>query len=118
MVLTILGLAFVIIGTYFVYKNAGDYGRNAVLWAALTFLVGIGLQWIFPVFLVFIWLMILLVTGSSQIEAQSTVLSYSFLLTIGSLLLSGVAVLMILRYVSQMPNEMAAVNPPVPPTFN
>jgi hypothetical protein len=118
MILTILGLAFVIIGTFFVYKNSQDYGRNAPLWAVITFLVGIGIQWFFPAFIVIIWLVLLLLTGSDQIQAQTTVLSYSFLLTIGGLLFSAVVVLWILRFVSQMPSEKETVSPPSPPKFD
>lgn len=116
MFLSIIGIAFVIIATYFVYKNATDYGRNAPIWALITFVVGIGLQWVFPIILMIILSVVLLVTGSSQMQAQSSLMFYAGFIGIGSLVLSGVVVLLILKFVSKMPEEKTFVKPPSPPT--
>jgi chromate transport protein ChrA len=115
MFLSIIGIVFVIVATYFVYKNANDYGRNAPLWAVITFFVGIGLQWVFPIIMVILLGIILLLTGSSQMQVESSLMFYAGFVGIGSLVLSAVAVLLILKFVSKMPEEKSFVKPPSPP---
>jgi hypothetical protein len=118
MFLTILGIAFVVIVTFFVHKNAVDYGRNAIIWALITFFTGITLQWLIPivfmVFLMFFWTL----TGSSLSEAQDTLRDYSFLISIGGLILSVIMLFLILKIVSKMPEEKDFNKPPLPPTFS
>ena len=61
--LSILGLIAVFIAAYFVYTSARDTGRNAVGWSLLTVAVGIGLQIILPMVIIFIIAAVMMISG-------------------------------------------------------
>jgi len=115
--INILGLAFLIVFTIFAYKTAKDYERNAVGWALLTFGTGFVIQIILPVVLVFVLAIVMTINGSSPAQVNEDI-PY-FTITIAGLVLSFISGLLILRYLSKIPEEKPYVAPPAPPTdFN
>jgi len=118
MIITILGLAVVVISTYFVYKTAKDYGRNAALWAIGTACLGLGCQWILPFIIFIVMTFIYMATGiSNSLDLQSRIIEWAFAVTIGCLLLSGVAMWFMLKKVSVLSDEPVINAPPPPPSF-
>ena len=117
--LSILGIVVIIVATYQVYKTAGDTGRNAALWAIITFLIGAGLQIALPIIAVMIIGVIYLVSGTPEARLQEALSGLSIVITLVCLVLSFVGVWLILRQVSKIPEEKTFVAPPAPPTdFN
>lgn len=116
--LGILAMIAVFIITYYVYKSAKDYGRNAVGWAAFTFCLGFGIQIVIPLFLGIFIAIYLTMKGQTPDEIQDYVGSMSFLLGIIPMILSLVAIGFVLKYVGTMPREREIIPPPKPPTFD
>ncbi|MEP6904318.1 MAG: hypothetical protein ABJA66_21555 [Actinomycetota bacterium] len=117
MLLLILGLAIIIVVTVFAYKTAKDYGRNAIGWALIAFAVGFGIQIILPIFIVIIIAVAMTVSGSrpEQIKEDIPEITISLI----CLVLSVAAGMLILRYLSKIPEEQSFIPPPKPPeNFN
>jgi len=115
--INILGLAVLIIFTIFAYKTAKDYERNAIGWALITFGVGFVIQIILPIVIVFILAIVMTVRGNSPAQVQEDI--PVFTISIAGIVLSFVAGILILRYLSKIPEEKPFVAPPAPPTdFN
>jgi uncharacterized membrane protein len=116
--LSIIGLVIVIVATYHVYKTARDYGRNAVLWATVTFCVGFGLQFIVPFVVGLILAIVWIAQGMSVNDPaamQDRMLAPATIIGLVCLVLSVVAMWLILKKVSQVPDEPAVNAPPPPP---
>ena len=117
MILTILGLAVIIVSTYYVHKTAKDYGRNAILWSVGTFVLGIGIQWVLPILLTMVLAVIFVMQGTRNPNAiQEQLSGPAFVIGIASLVLSGVAMWLMLKMVSRLPDEPDVDMPPPPPT--
>ena len=115
--INLLGLAFLIVFTIFAYKTAKDYERNAIGWAILTFGLGFTIQIILPVVLVFILAVVMTATGSSPADVQEEI--PFFTITIAGIVLSFISGILILRYLSKIPEEKPFDAPPTPPSdFN
>jgi hypothetical protein len=117
MLLLILGLALIIVLTVFAYKTAKDYDRNAIGWAVITFAVGFGVQLILPIFIIFIVAIAMTVSGSRPQQIQENIPTFTIsIICIG---LSIAAGMLILRYLSKIPEEQSFIPPPEPPeNFN
>jgi len=117
--LSVLGIVVIVVATYQVYKAAKDTGRNAAVWALITFLAGFGLQIIVPILVVMIYAGILLNSGTPASQLEQAASTFSIIISLICLVLSFVAVWIILRLVSKIPEEKSFVAPPSPPTnFN
>ncbi len=117
--LSILGFVVIIVATIQAYKAARDTGRNAVLWAIITFFVGVGIQIVLPIIAVVIIGIIYLATGTPESQLQEAVSGLSMVIGLVCLVLSFVGVWLILKLVSKIPEEKSFVAPPAPPTnFN
>lgn len=115
--LSIIGFVFIIVVTIFAYKTAKDYERNAAGWALISIAAGLGFQIVLPIVLVFVTALIMTVSGSAVEEIQETIP----IVTIGVLgiILSVVAGFLILRHLSNVPDEPLFEAPPAPPSdFN
>lgn len=103
MVLLFLGLAAVFIATYFAGRTAREYGRSSVVWVLLALVVGFGLQFVIPIFLVFLSAVVLSLKGTSPdkiqtaLEGPATFVSYFFWV------LSIVGSFLVLKLVSRLP---------------
>ena len=117
--LSILGIVVIIVATYQVYKAAKDTGRNAVVWGLVTFVVGVGIQIGIPIIAGIILAIVWMSSGTSVPKIQEAMAAPSLVIGLVCLALSLVAVWIILRQVSKIPEERAFVSPPAPPTnFN
>jgi MFS superfamily sulfate permease-like transporter len=118
--LSIIGLVIVIVATYYTYKTAKDYGRNAVLWAIATFCVGFGVQFVVPIVIGFVLAIIWVIQGSTDpLEMQARLVGPAAVIGLICLVASLVGMWMILKKVSQVPDEPVGTTPPPPPTdFN
>jgi len=114
--LSIIGLAIVIVATYYTYKTAKDYGRNAALWAAATFGVGFGLQFVVPIVIGFVLAIIWVVQGSDPMRMQERLMGPAAVIGLICFGTSLVGMWMILKKVSQVPDEPVGSVPPPPPT--
>ena len=118
MILIVLGLTAVIVSTYLVNKTARSYGRNAFVWTVLTFVLGIGIQWVLPFILAVLLGIVFIMQGTrNQFELQQGITDWAFTISIISLALSGVAMWLTLKMVSRLPDEPVADSPPPPPTY-
>ncbi len=119
-VLTIVGLAAIVIFSKHVYSSAKDTGRNAGLLVFINIVLGLALQWILPAIAVAGLVIIMLVRGSSPeiVENELGVL-VPFAFSILGLVLSVFAMMKILSYASSYMDDSSTVanGPPPPPTF-
>ena len=115
--INILGFAVLIIATVLAYRTAKDYDRNPVVWASITFGVGFGIQIILPFLLFILIAVVMIATGSAPTQVQQDIPDLA--ITMGCLVLSVVAVFLILKHLSKIPEEKPFAAPPEPPTdFN
>lgn len=116
--LGIAGIVIIIVMTYQVYKTARDNGRNAALWALMTFGVGFGIQIIVPFFIGIVGGIVLVLQGTTDPqEIQSSMNVPSLVLEIVFLASSVYAMWLIFKRASVVPDSPVAGSPPPPPTF-
>ena len=119
MILQILGIIFVIVATYFIFKTAKENGRNPLGWALTAFGVGIGMQFIIPIILSIVVAFIFMATGTRADQLPVVIQTPSTIITFVCLGLSLVGVFMILRHISTHREEPEIDDPPPPPpTFD
>lgn len=114
--INVFGLILLIVITVFVYRTAKDYGKNAGLWALITFGIGFIVQIVLPIIFIVVLAIILMMRGMSQQQVNDSI--PSFLITVVFLILSLVAGFLILRKVAQMPEEEPFMPPPSPEEYN
>ena len=115
--LDIIGFVFIIVFTIFAYKTAKDYERNAIGWALITFVVGIVVQIILPVFILIIIAVAATAGGSSpqKIQDDIPIVTISIICKV----LSVIAGFLIVRHIAKIPEEKTFDMPPAPPSdFN
>lgn len=112
----ILGIVFVIVAPFFVYRSAKQNGHKPVFWALVALAVGIGFQVILPMIVGIILAIVLVSTGTSPTAVEATIQGYSLVIGIPCLVLSFVGVFLVARHVSKV-KEIDATAPPAPPEF-
>lgn len=118
MVLTLIGLVFIVVFAYFVAKTSKDNGRNSVGWCLACLATGFGLQWFVPLFIGIAAGVVLVMTGTPVDKIQEVFLGWAVLITIFTMVLSVVGMFLILRHVSQLPDDDPETNVPPPPVFD
>lgn len=113
--LSIIGIAVLVIATIQAYKAARDSGRSPVKWALITFGIGFGIQIILPFLIGIVIGIVWLATGSSPEQLQEAIDVPAIIIGIVCLILSVIAVFLILRYLSKIPEEKLFTPPPQPP---
>lgn len=119
--ITILAFVFIIVASFYAYKSAKDYERNAVMWAFIVFGVGFGLQIVIPFIIGIIISLVMIAGGKTLPEIQESMYSYLFIINIFFIILSIVAMFLILRYLGTVPDDdIYTPNqpPPPPPEFD
>jgi predicted histidine transporter YuiF (NhaC family) len=119
-VLTIIGLAAIIIFSIQVYRSARDNGRNAPLLAFINIAVGLAAQWLLP-FMAMVAIVIFRLAGDYSIETfDSDMAGYALLLSFVGFVVSIVGMLQILKKASKIVEQSFDVSdgPPPPPDFN
>lgn len=118
MILQLFGLIAVFIATYFVFKTSRENGRRAGLWAAGTFAVGIGTQFVLPMIVGIILGVYLILTGESPERLAEVIGNWAILIGMTCIGLSFVGMFLILRHVAQIPDDLdEVVDLPPPPVF-
>src|SRR5688572_15971870 len=114
--LTILGIVAIIVLTIQVYKSAASTERNAAGWAALTFIVGIGIQFVIPMMIGLIYGIYLAATGSAT-DFEGGYFGVMTIISLGAIVLSIVGMWLIAKHVSNVIDDVYQPAPPPPPTF-
>lgn len=96
--LSLLGLVFVLIAPFFIYRAAKQNGHNPIRWTLISLAAGIGIQWIIP-------LIIRIIGSFLDEEGKSPLGGFAMILLLFCLILSIVAVGGIWRYVGQPRNS-------------
>jgi hypothetical protein len=119
MIIQLLALVVVIVAAYQVFKTARDNGRSGGGWAAITVVVDLGLQWVLPVLLGVILAIIYMATGSRAELLQTELQTPAIIIGFVCVGLSFVAVFLILKFVSRIPDDAGThISLPPPPTFD
>ena len=118
-----LGIAAFIgifIATYYAYKTAKDYDRNAILWAAIVFATGFGIQVVIPILLVLIIGIYYVANGTPPESLEGELSGIATVISIVSVILSVVGMVLILRHLGTVPDDTPVLNeaPPPPTDFN
>jgi len=117
--LGIFGLIFVIVAPFFIYRSAKQNERNAIFWAVLALVVGLGIQIVLPLLVGMIIAIVMFAQGSSEAEIQSAIEGPAIIIGIFSLVFSVVGVLWIMKHVNTIPEQESFISPPPPPNdFN
>ena len=118
MILQLISLIAVILVTYHVFKTARDNGRSAIGWAVLTVGVGLGFQWILPIFIGIVLAVYYMSTGMSVDELQAALETPAMLITFACFGLSFIGMFLILKFVMKIPDDPVRSDvPPPPPSF-
>ena len=116
--LSILGFITVFIAAFYIYKTAKDTNRNAVGWALLTLAVGFGLQFFFPILIVFLIAAAMAVSGKPLTNIDGLPWSMDIIIVLIGWAVSFFGIWLIMRRVSTIPDEENFIAPPSPPTFD
>lgn len=115
------GLFILALVTYYVYRTTRDRGRSPVLWASLTFVLGIAMQFILPVLATAVIVYIKMgpsASSRSSVRQMEEVQAYGALFSVGGVLLSVIGAGAILFFVARGPQkDPAGSAPPPPPPF-
>jgi hypothetical protein len=115
--LSILGIVGVIVATVQVFKTARDTGRNAAVWAVVTLVAGLGIQIVLPIFIGLVFAVVWLAAGATELEAQRAIQGPATIIGIACLFLSFLALWLIMRIVSRVPEGQSFNAPPGPPSI-
>ncbi|MGI8555638.1 MAG: hypothetical protein ACR2LT_04700 [Pyrinomonadaceae bacterium] len=107
-----------IVAPFFIYRNAKQNGHNPILWAALAFGAGIGLQIILPLLIGIAWGMVMALKGNPPAVIQQSLQGYLTIIGVISLVLSVGGILLIMRHVNSIQDTEELPLPPAPPNFN
>jgi putative Mn2+ efflux pump MntP len=117
--LTIFGIVAIIVFTIQVYKTAAGTERNAPLWAIITAVTGIGLQFVVPFFFGLVLAIYYLATGTPQDQLESEIYGMATIIGLLGLVLSVVGMYLVVKFVSRVKDEPRVPHaPPPPPTFD
>jgi hypothetical protein len=117
--LSILGIVAIVVFTIQVYKSAASNNRNAAGWAVLTVILGIGIQFVVPVFIGLALGIYIAATGGDVDGIQASYFGLFAVIGVAGIILSIVGMYLVMRYVSKVPDDDPSVYapPPPPPTF-
>lgn len=108
MLITLLGLAFIVVATVIAYRTAKQYERNPVMWALCVLGTGLGIQILTPNLIALIIVIFMVRNGNSVLEIQTALMI--------SIIFSIAAMLLILRHLAKLPDENIDM-PPAPPSY-
>lgn len=112
----IIGIIFIIVAPFFVYRVAKQNGHKPIFWALIALAVGIGFQIIVPIIVGIILAVVLVSTGTSPNAIEATIQGYSLIIGLPCLILSFVGVFLVIQHVRKV-KQVNATAPPAPPEF-
>ena len=113
--LGIVGLVFIIVAPFFVYRNAKQNGHHPVFWTLLALGVGIGLQIVLPLVVGIVIGVVLVSQGQSEAEIQQALQTPATIMGVVTLVLSVGGILLIMRRVNTVRDIPVSQPPPPPP---
>jgi cytochrome bd-type quinol oxidase subunit 2 len=116
--LGIVAFIAIFVMTYYAYKTAKDYERNAVVWALVVFSVGFGLQIVIPFIIAIVIAIVMVTNGTPPEQVEASMSGSAIVITLVFIILSVVAMFLILRYISNFPEDDVSAAAPPPPTFD
>ena len=117
--LSIVGIVAIVVMTIQAYKSAAGTERNAPLWAGLTAVIGIGIQFVMPVTIGIAVGVYLAATGTPTDDFGQAYYGLFTIIGLAGIVLSIVGMWLVVRHVSNVRDDDPAVAspPPPPPTF-
>jgi putative Mn2+ efflux pump MntP len=116
--LSILGIVAIVVITIQAYKTAASNGRNAPGWAAVTAVIGIGIQFALPIFIGIAIGIYYAATGANVDNIGSEYIGLFTIIGVAGIVLSIVGMYLVMKYVSKVPDDdPSPMAPPPPPTF-
>lgn len=109
-----IGLILLILAPIYVYRNAKQNGHNAGFWTVITIAIGLFGQIFLPIAIGITIGVVMAVNGSSETEIEKTVSSYSFILTIASIVVTAFGYYLIANKINQVKDDEIYQNPPAP----
>jgi len=118
--LTIIGIVALVVFTIQVYKTAAGTGRNAAAWAAITAVIGISIQFVFPVIIGIAIGIYYAATGTPVDRIEIEMFGLLTIISILGIVLSLVGMWLVTKHVSKVIDDdpRAVAPPPPPPTFD
>lgn len=117
--LSLLGLLAIAIFALHTFRSANSNGRNGGLWAFISVAVGIALQWVVPLVASMVIAIFYIASGSNIDTIEQDIMWPAVVISFAGLGLSFLGMWLVLRHVSQIPDEepLTASGPPPPPVF-
>ena len=111
--LSILGIVAIVVFSIQVYKTANGMERNGGLWAALTAVIGVGLQLVVPIFFGIVIGIYYVATGGDPENIDSSVVGWATVIGVVCFFLSIAGMWLVMKYVSKVPDTpIGSVQPP------
>ena len=121
MILSLLAFIVVVVATFFVFKTAGDMNRNRFLWSAINLAVGLGFQFVIPLIVLVLLVVVMRVSGTARDKLEEGISGPAFFIYLAGILLSFIGMFLVLRHVAKLPEDdpvVIAPPPPPPPNFS
>ncbi len=119
MVFDVFGIVIIVVFTVYVFKTANENGRNAIGWAVACLFTGIFVQWVLMLIVFIVIGIVMVLIGARPGSLEDTLGFWVIGIRLGCLALSVVGMFLILKKVSQIPDEEEPfAEPPPPPTFD
>lgn len=117
--LSLLGIIAIVIFAIHTFRTANSNGRNGGLWAFLSVAVGIALQWVVPLVASMVIAILYIASGSNIDTIEQDIMWPAVVTSFAGLGLSFFGMWLVLRHVSQIPDEepVSSSGPPPPPVF-
>ncbi len=112
-----IGLILLILAPIYIYRNAKQNGHNAVLWTVITIAIGIFGQLVLPLMIGITAAIVMSVSGSSETEIEKTVTSYSFIISIASIVVTGFGYYLVANKINKINDDEFFQKPPAPNEF-
>jgi len=109
-----LGFILIVVLTWQIYKTANDSGRNGVLWGVGTFIGSFVLQFAIGIGCGVLYGLGMAIWGWSQ----EGLTQLTWPVSIIAIIVNVLAIWIVFRYLSKIPESDSFTTPPPPPTFN
>ena len=117
--LSILGIVAIVVFTIQVYKTASGTERNGGAWAAVTLVIGLGIQFVLPMIIGIAIGVYYVASGTPVEELQAEISTLATVIGVIGIVLSIVGMWLVMKHVSKVKDDdPKAVAPPPPPTFS